>query len=89
MIIIIMVVRLPVWESRHLTNLRASTTCYSKSFNFFLYSCAVRPLPLDHSAAERISRIEKSINLIANRTRDYPAWSTAPEPTMLPLICYR
>jgi hypothetical protein len=40
--------------------------------------------PQDHSAAERVSYIEKSNNLIGNPTRDLPACcSMVPQPTML------
>jgi hypothetical protein len=40
--------------------------------------------PQGHSAAGRIRSIEKSNDLIASRTRDLPACSTVPQPTMLP-----
>jgi hypothetical protein len=39
--------------------------------------------PQGHSAAGRIKLIDKSKNLIANRTHDFLACSTVPQPTML------
>jgi hypothetical protein len=43
--------------------------------------------PQGHSAAGRIRSVEKSSDLIGNRTRDFPACSIMPQPTTLPL-CY-
>jgi hypothetical protein len=40
--------------------------------------------PRGHSAAGRIRSIEKSNELIGNRTRDLPACSIVPQPTTLP-----
>jgi hypothetical protein len=40
--------------------------------------------PQGHIAAGRITSIEKSNDLIGNRTRDLPACSILPQPTMLP-----
>jgi hypothetical protein len=37
--------------------------------------------PRDHSATGRTTLIEKSNNLIGNRTRDLPACSIVPQPT--------
>jgi hypothetical protein len=41
-------------------------------------------LPRGHSAAGRSRLIEKSNDLIGNRTRDLPACSIVPQPTTLP-----
>jgi hypothetical protein len=38
----------------------------------------------DHSATRRIISIEKSSDLIGNRTRDLPACNTAPQANVLP-----
>jgi hypothetical protein len=38
-----------------------------------------------HIAVGRIRAIEKSNDLIGNRTRDLPAFSIVPQPTTLPL----
>jgi hypothetical protein len=40
--------------------------------------------PQGHNAAGRIRSIEKSSNLIGNRTRDLPGCSTVPQLAMLP-----
>jgi hypothetical protein len=40
--------------------------------------------PQGHSAAGNIRSIEKSSELIGNRTRDLPACSTVPQSTTLP-----
>jgi hypothetical protein len=40
--------------------------------------------PQGHSAAERIRSIEKSNDLMGNRTRDLPACNIVPQPTTLP-----
>jgi hypothetical protein len=40
--------------------------------------------PQGHSAAERIRSIEKSNDLIGNRTRDLLVCGTVPQPTTLP-----
>jgi hypothetical protein len=40
--------------------------------------------PQGHSVAGRITSIEKSNNLIGNRTCDLPAYSKVPQPTTLP-----
>jgi hypothetical protein len=40
-------------------------------------------LPRGHNAAGRIRSIEKSNDLIGNRTRDLPTCSTVPQPTTL------
>jgi hypothetical protein len=40
--------------------------------------------PQGHSAVGRIMSIEKSNDLIGNRTRDLPACSIVPQPTTLP-----
>jgi hypothetical protein len=42
--------------------------------------------PQGHSAAGRIRSIEKSSDLIGNRTRDLPACSIVPQPTALPRV---
>jgi predicted RNA binding protein YcfA (HicA-like mRNA interferase family) len=44
--------------------------------------------PQGHSAAGRIRSIEKSNDVIRNRTRDLPACSTVPQPNMLPRAPY-
>jgi hypothetical protein len=48
------------------------------------YFCQRQSRPQGHSAAGRIRSIEKSIDLIRNRTRDIPACSIVPQPTSLP-----
>jgi hypothetical protein len=40
--------------------------------------------PKSNSAAGRIRSIEKSDDLIGNRTHDFPACSIVPQPTTLP-----
>jgi hypothetical protein len=40
--------------------------------------------PQSYSAAGRIRSIEKSNDLIGNRTRDLPTFSVVPQPIMLP-----
>jgi hypothetical protein len=47
------------------------------------HSCQTMSRPQGHSAAGRIRSIEK-FHLIGTRTRDLPACSIVPQPTMLP-----
>jgi hypothetical protein len=55
---------------------------------FLVLISVKRPsLPQGHSAAERIRSIEKSNDLIGNRTRDIPACGIVPQPTTLPRTC--
>jgi hypothetical protein len=42
----------------------------------------------NHSGAGRIRSIEKSNDLIGNRTRNLPAWYIVPQPTTLPRAPY-
>jgi hypothetical protein len=52
----------------------------------FLVLISVKSLsrPQDHNAAGRIRSVEKSSDLIGNRTRDIPACSVVTQPTTLP-----
>jgi hypothetical protein len=56
----------------------------------FLILISVKRLsrPQGHSAVGRIRSIDKSSDLIGNRTRDLPACSIVPQPTTLPRAPY-
>jgi hypothetical protein len=62
------------------------TALYTQEDSWYLFLLEAES-PQGHSAAGRMRSIEKSSDLIGNRTRDLLACSIVPQPTTLPRAC--